>query len=132
MISLQFEFFILWLLLSSAFAAKCSLCGDETSTIQNPNAAIPLLNIPGPIPITCQVAYEYASILEDTDPTCDLLQQQEVYCQCQNATLPTADQACSLCSGKSIILDVTSSVATIQTVSFVSFVSFVLLISDVA
>lgn len=106
---MPFEFFILCICLisSSAFAAKCSLCVDETSTIQNPNAAIPLLNIPGPVPITCQVAYDYASILEDTDPTCDLLQQQEVYCQCQNATVPTADQACSLCSGKSksIIVD---------------------------
>jgi hypothetical protein len=108
MISLQFEFVILCLSLSSAFAAICSVCGDESSTIQNPNAAIPLLNIPGPIPITCQVAYDYASILEDTDPACDLLQQQAIYCQCQNATMPTADQACSLCSGKSMILDVMS------------------------
>lgn len=81
--------------------SKCHLCGIENGVIQNPDAPIPLLKIPGPIPTTCQVAYNYAQIIEDGDPSCALLQQQAVYCQCSNVVAVVSDQACDLCNGES-------------------------------
>lgn len=128
--SLPLFYILLFLILTSprTQAAVCKLCGgDVAESIQNPDAVIPLLNIPGPIPITCQVAFDYAAILTDTDPACELLKQHAIFCQCPNAHEgPPEGEACTLCPGKSCAMMIelhpvviTISILTLLVLSFI-------------
>ena len=92
--------------------SQCHLCVSEDIAIQNPNARIPLLRIPGPIPTTCQVAYNYGKIIDASDPACEQLRQQSVYCQCSNTEIVSPGNACGLCNGESVHIMIMSRLIT--------------------